>query len=147
MKDRKSIICLTMTIGCMCLNACSTKVENLYGNWGVLEVIYQESDISGYDLSRKVKFGHTMTIHRRQKFITLPIESNRIEFGHFEIFEENGNNYLKIFDATDSRFNDVYRVTITHLNPERKGISKTFEIELESDDMYILGRQTVVDGL
>jgi hypothetical protein len=136
------IACLTI-LGFI-FTSCKKDDHNLYGRWGVYTVIYKGEDISGIDFSKKFTSGHIMTIDRTQKFITLPVKSEEKEFGDFATYYENGNYFLKIYNATDPRFNGIYLITIIDLNPESEGISKKYEIELESQDLYILGRKDVV---
>lgn len=118
--------------------SCNSVDENLYGKWGIHSVIYKNEDISGIDFSQEFFAGNFMIIDETQDCVTLPVKSERVEFADFKVFNRGSKQFITLFNATDSRFNDTFLIKITEKNEGMSGMSMTYEIELRSQNMLII---------
>ncbi len=125
--------------------SCNGNISSeVYGNWAVLEVYYGETDISGIDRTSNVILSNSMTIKQSEGMIFLPSDSGKSDFGRIEPFRKDDKDWIKIYNATDERFNGNYLIHLKEEKSFNNGKSKRYSIVLESKNIYIYGEKTVV---
>jgi len=142
MKKLNNKFLLSIYIVGIILYSCSNVTTDIYGNWAVLEVYYQGKDISGINRRAHVSASSTMSIFRAENVIVLPSNISQNEYGKFNTFSEGSKEYLKVYNATDERFNGVYKIKVKKISSKSNGKIEKFSVLLESDKIYIYGLKT-----
>ena len=132
------VLCLVNLISCHKQN------DLLTGTWGAYTVMYKEEDISGIDFSLNVFTANKMIINASQNTIFFPLKSGNY-YGRYEVFERDGREFLRIYDSTDSRFDDIYSISIIEIYSSNKGKNKGYRLELKSDDWLIVAEKSVAE--
>ena len=124
--------------------SCESVNDNLYGDWAVFEIFYNDQDITG--INRDVSFQRTlsMAIDKSTGIIFLPIDSNEDrKIGHIRAYRKGDDEYLEIFNADDSRFNEIYLIHLESVDQEASQKQKQYRLILESKNMYIYAEKIV----
>lgn len=124
---------LSLTLVIFLFGSCSNVDKNIYGHWGVLEIYRGQDELSN-------NMGNTyltpkLNITNRGMQFNIDFNSKRMnEFGHFKFRDKN---VLELYDMPTSFFNGEYKISITQTEGTNESRSKTFELTLEKDSIYI----------
>ena len=121
--------------------SCSRKINNLEGSWAITEILYKEKDISQMNYNHPAVMTNSLTIQNKFFFFKFENEPKRLVWAKIRYIQNNGTKIIQLYNATDSIFNGFYNVNIIQENNNR--YIKSYNLELRSDDLYILGNKYV----
>jgi len=116
-----------------CLTSCSNVNKNIHGNWGILEIYHGQNEISN-NSGNTYLTPKLFVINRSNKFDIDFNGKRQNEYGHFHFA---ARDTIELSDMPTEFLNGKYAVKIKQTKGTEKSKSKTFELTLENDSVYI----------
>ncbi|SNT14242.1 hypothetical protein SAMN05421640_2487 [Ekhidna lutea] len=135
MKNKLKIILLFFLI------SCGSKESLLEGSWTVVSVYMNGTDISGIDKSGGSYVANTMIF--QDNIFQLPVKEKLT--AKFRLIRRGGHELIEVYESLDGRFNGLYLFEIKLLKQYNNGANKLYQLEMQSDEIYILGKKMIVE--
>jgi len=124
---------LNLALVIVICTACSNVDKNVYGNWGALEIYHGQQELSNN--SGKTYLTPQLTILNRGNQFLLDFNDRRMnEYGHYKF---NGDKLLELSEMPSPFLNGVYDLSIIRTQGTDQSRSKTFELTMKTDSVYI----------
>ena len=116
----------------------------LNGNWSLFVMEYKNEDV--YQINKSGQIAFSKGIHFSSSYGDQTIYFQHGGFnklGNYVFLEEKDNIRLRIYNATEEKFNDTFSIDISMLDSNK--LHQQYGMELISDDWYIYGEKSVVN--